>query len=122
MINLRRTILQKLRTYHNRVYYQNAPKDAVFPYVVFNFPNSFDNENQEVFNLDVDVWDNKSDTTEIETITSNIWRGLNRYRYLDDDIQFSVYRDNRLPTLDEDEINIKRRKLIFQLRYFDRQL
>ncbi|HSH24600.1 MAG TPA: hypothetical protein VLA13_03575 [Massilibacterium sp.] len=121
MVELRRATLQLLRTFHDRNYYQKAPKDAVFPYIVYDFPNSFMDKEQEIFNLDVDVWDNKDDTTELETIASNIWKGLNRYRYFDDNIQFSIYRENRLPPLDEDEKNIKRRKLIFQVRYFDRR-
>src|SRR5690625_3995412 len=122
MIKLRSLIVQELRKHHNRVYYQKASTDAPFPYVVYDFPNSFMDEEQEIFNLDVDVWDNKNDTTEIETIASNIWRTFNRYRYIDDDIQLSIYRENRLPPLDEKENNIKRRKLIFQVRYFDRKL
>ena len=120
MINLRKATHQLLREIHPRVYYQRAPKDAVFPYVVYDFPNSFMETNQEIFNLDVDVWTNQNDTTELETIASTIWKALNRYRHIDNDIQFSIYRMNRLPPLDEDEINIKRRKLIFQLRYFER--
>lgn len=122
MIELRKVISSELKKYHNKVYYHNASKDQSFPYVVYNFPNSFMNDDQEVFNLDVDIWDNKDDTTELETIACNIWRGLHRYRYIDENIQFSIYRDNRLPPLDEGEKNIKRRKLIFEVRYFDRRI
>jgi len=111
-----------LEEIHPQSHYQSAVKDAIFPYLVYDFPTSFMVEDQEVFNLDVDVWDNQNDTTEIETITSNVWRMFNRYHYNDEHIQFSVYRDNRLPPLDEDEKNIKRRKLIFQLKYFDKNL
>jgi protein associated with RNAse G/E len=122
MIKLRSKIKSKLKTYHDRVYFHKAPAKAQMPYVVFDFPNSFDNEQQEIFNLDVDIWDDKDDTTALETLASSLWKGLNYYRYTDADIQFSIYRENRLPTLDEEEINIKRRKLIFSLRYFDRRL
>jgi hypothetical protein len=80
------------------------------------------NEQQEIFNLDIDVWDNKVDTMEIETLASAIWKGLNYHRHSDEDIQFSIYRENRLPELDEKELGLRRRKLIFQLRYFDKKL
>ena len=122
MIELRKVIVRELRKHHDKVYYHKAPADIEFPYIVYDFPNSFMNDDQEVFNFDVDVWDNRNDTTELETLASNIWREFNRYRYVDDNIQLSIYRENRLPPLDEQEKNIKRRKLIFQLRYFDRQL
>ena len=72
--------------------------------------------------MDVDLWDNKTDTTELETLASVLWKELNRYHYSDEHIQFSIYRENRMPELDETEIGIRRRKLIFQLRYFDRTL
>lgn len=122
MLNLRRVVIQKLREYNDRVYYQHAPNDKKYPYIVYNFPNSFTDEEQEVFNLDVDIWDNKQDTSVIENLMTDIWRGLQRYRYIDDDIQLSIYRDTRLPPLDEDEVSIKRRKMIFQVRYFDRRI
>lgn len=122
MIHLRREIIQLLRQYHDRVYFQKSPNSILFPYVIYDFPNSFMEEDQEIYNLDVDIWDNKDDTTELETIASTIWKALHRYRHLDDDIQFSIYRENRLPPLDEDEKHIKRRKLIFQVRYFDREV
>jgi len=122
MIRLRQSIMQVLLDYHDRVYFQKASNDKPFQNVVYNLTNSFTDTDQEIFNLDVDIWDNQDDTTDLETIASNIWRGLNRLNYIDEDIQFSIYRANRLPPLDEDEKNIKRRKLIFQLRYFDRRL
>lgn len=120
MINLRKSINALLKTYHPQVHYQTGPSTSVFPYVVYNFPNSFMNEEQEIFNLDVDIWDNKTDTTVIETLASRLWKELDHYRYSDENIQFSVYRENRLPELDESELGIRRRKLIFQVRYFDK--
>lgn len=120
MIELRIVLNKLLKTYHDRVYHQQAPTKRIYPYVVFNLPNSFDNENQEVFVLDVDVWDYTEDTTALETLSSTLWKALNRYRHLDEDIQFSIYRSTRLPPLDDDPM-FKRRKLIFELRYLDRK-
>jgi|SRR5690625_3004032 len=116
-------VRRKLLEIHPRVYFDTAPDDAVFPYVVFNFPNDFTIEELEVFNLDVDVWDRPvdGDTNEIDAVSSGIWRGLHKCRYMDNNIQFSVYRANRLMPDDDDPL-IRRRKLIFELRYFDRRL
>lgn len=121
MINLRTQLNKTLKTIHPRVYFQTAPDTATFPYVVYDLPNSFSNEEQEIFNLDVDIWDNNTDTTELETLSSTIWKSLNKYRYIDENIQFSIYRMNRL-SLKDDDVRIKRRKLIFQLRYYDRKV
>lgn len=122
MIELRKEITKLIKMHHSRVYFQTAPNGASFPYVVFDLPNSFTNEQQEVFNLDVDIWDNQSDTTNLETLASTIWRKLNYYSHVDEKIQFSIYQSNRLPPLDEDEPDLKRRKLIFEMKYFDRKL
>jgi len=134
MINLRKQLNIILKSIHpdkvvggknkSRVHFQNASKDTPYIYVVYDLPNSFPNEEQEIFTLDIDIWDKpiNGDTTELEILASTIWKELNNYRYLDDDIQFSIYRSNRLPQLNDDDPAIKRRKLIFELRYFDRKL
>ncbi|HHY72701.1 MAG TPA: hypothetical protein GX497_05665 [Bacillus bacterium] len=122
MIYLRTELMKLLKKYHPRIYFQIASSNATMPYIVYDLPNSFDNEQQEIFTFDVDIWDNRTDTTELETLASLLWKELNYYRHVDENIQFSIYRENRLPPLDENDRSIKRRKLIFQLKCFDRRL
>lgn len=121
MINLRIQLNNILKSIHPRVYFQVAPDTATFPYIVYDLPNSFSNEEQDIFNLDVDIWDNDSDTTEIETLSQLIWKDLHMYRHIDNNIQFSIYRMNRL-ALTDDDVRIRRRKLIFQVKYYDRKV
>lgn len=122
MIHLRSEIKKLLKKYCEKVYFQNATDKTIFPYVIYDFPNSHPNEQQEIFNFDVDIWDNQDDTTDLEIIADRIWKDLNSHHHIDEFIQFTIYRENRLPPLDEKEINIKRRKLIFSIKYFDRRL
>ena len=112
--------MDKLEESHHEVYFEQAPSEAIFPYVVYTFPNSFTVEEQEIFVLDVDIWDDKQDTTALETLASSIWKALNRYLHIDENIQFTIYRSNRLPELEDDNPAIKRRKLIFELKYYNR--
>lgn len=123
MINLRKQLKKLMESIHPRSYFQKGSDKAEFPYVIYDLPNSFSNEEQEIFNLDVDIWDRPldGDTTELEMITDKLWKILHNYKYIDDNIQFSIYRGNRL-TLTDDDPRIKRRKLVFELRYFDRRL
>lgn len=121
MIELRSVLEQELLHIHPRVYHQRSVKDK-FPYVLYNLSPGFVLDDQEVFDLDIDIWDNKDDTTDLETLASEIWNQFNRYRYLDENIQFSIYRGSRSPLIDNKERNIKQRQLIFQLRYFDRRI
>ena len=132
VLNLRKELSKLLKEYHpnvirdgksmSRVHFQTTSDERPYPYITFNLPNSFSNEQQEVFVLDVDIWDNKDDSKAIDELASLLWKKLNYYEHVDEDIQFSIYRDIRLPPLDEKERNLKRRKLTFQLRYFDRRL
>lgn len=119
MLELRKVLNSLLKTHHPRVYYQQATDKAQFPYIVYNLPNSFDNEQQEVFSLDVDIWSMGADTTDIEVLAGRLWKVLNGYYHIDTNIQFTTHRATRL-VLEDDNPDIKRRKLIFELRYFDR--
>lgn len=122
MINLRKQLTILLKSYHPQVHYQTAQSTAIFPYIILNLPNSFMNEEQEIFSMDVDLWDNRTDTTQLETLATQLWKGLNHYQYSDENMQFIIYRENRIPELDEKELGIRRRKLIFQLKYYDKKL
>ena len=123
MINLRKQLNSVIKSIHPRAYFQTASDTATFPYVVYNLPSSFTNEEQEIFNLDIDIWDMPADgnTSGIETLASSFWKALHKYRYIDENIQFSIYRENRFTVEDEDP-RIKRRRLVFQVRYYDRKV
>ncbi|MEZ7173587.1 hypothetical protein [Sporosarcina sp. OR05] len=122
MIHLRQELTKLLKKYNPQVYYHDASSKAKYPYIVYSLPNSLPIEEQEVFVLDIDIWDNKDDTTVVETLASTLWKALNKHNHVDSNIQFSIHRENRLPPLDEKENKIRRRKLIFSLRYFDRRI
>ena len=118
MIELRSAIVNELKKVNSRVFYQHAGSSTQLPYIVYNFlPSRMVDEGTEVFLMDVDVWDNKTDTTAIETIAQQIWSKFNRFTYLDDVIYFSAYRDNRFPPLEDDDPSIRRRKMTFEIRY-----
>ncbi|CAK7001957.1 hypothetical protein [Tissierella sp.] len=105
----------------SRVHFQFPTDETPFPYIVYDLPQSYFEDDLEVFNLDVDIWDNKTDTTEIETLSQAIWNELNRYHFINNDMQFTIYRQSRL-TIEDDDPRIRRRTLIFQLRYYDRSV
>ena len=121
MINLAPVIRTELLNYHARVYFVNAPADPTFPHVTFSFPASYVDNDQTIFNLDVDVWGNTLDTTAIDTLSRDIWNALHRLSHIDEHQQFTIYRMNRM-ILDDDDPQIQRRKMIFQLRHIDRGL
>lgn len=123
MIELREQIQSILKTIHPTIYSKNSIDIVDFPYIVYSTPNSFFIGDQEVFNLDIDIWDmpEDGDTTIIETLSNEVWNKLNKLKYIDENIQFSIYRMNRMNVENEDK-RIERRKLIFSLKYYDRRI
>lgn len=121
MIKLRAEINKILKSIHPRVFHIDSKNKNGFPYLVYSLGQSYYEDNLEIFNLDIDVWDSPSDddTTEIETLANTVWKELDSYYCIGEDFQMSIYRQARL-TIEDDDPRIKRRTLIFNLRYYDR--
>ena len=120
ILELQTEIRKFLLTKTDRVYFYRAPEDAVFPYVVFNLPNSNMLETREDFVLEIDIWDRNKDTTVLETLTGNIDgnshilnpTGIDRLLIKTNTLSIKFYKENRLVLEDSDK-QINRR----QLRY-----
>ena len=122
VIEIRKIINIALKSIHPRVYYRSAPDTAVFPYLVYDLPNSTDDGTLEQFVLDVDAWESTNgDTTGLETLIDSADKSLHRKTIIvGGDLAVTLYRENRL-TLTDDDPNIKRRKYIYQVRTFERR-
>lgn len=131
MIDLRTVIKSYLKSIHPRVYFQSAPDNAVYPYIVYDIPNySDDGETQSLIVVDIDGWDrpNNGDSTVLENLMTSINgdgdlktpSGLNKKTLTTDKIVVSFYLDNKLPLTDKDPL-ILRRKYIYQARLFTKE-
>ena len=119
-IEIRKSIQEILKTIHARVFFHVAPDTAVYPYVVFDLPNSIDSGTLENFVMDIDVWDDNLDTTDLETLISAIDVELHKKSVvIDDKVGFTIYRENRMTLTDEDP-SIRRRKYIYQVRTYQK--
>lgn len=119
VIELKEAILSHLKSKHPRVYHQSAPKNAGFPYLVYNLPNSTDDGVMERFVLEIDGWDKSKDTTAIETLMDSVDKEIHRKTVIISDantaISATFYRENRIPLRDDDP-QICRRKYVYQVR------
>lgn len=118
VIEIRKKINATLKTVTNNVHFQSAADDSSLPYLVFDLPNSIDDGSLEQFVLDVDGWDNKADTNDLETLMHNVDTALHRKTFVIDNLTFTLYRDNRLSLTDK-EANLRRRKYIYQIRVLE---
>lgn len=122
MLEIRKALLARLKTFHPRVYFQVAPADAVFPYLVYDFPNVRDDgEALEVAVVDIDGWDEPTngDTTAVETLMTAVNAGLNKKTLTAENMAVTFYLDTKIPLRDDDP-RIRRRKYIYQARLFRR--
>jgi hypothetical protein len=120
MIELRKALMAHLKTIHPRVYFQVSPDDAVYPYLVVDFPNnSDDGEGLQAVVVDVDGWDNNTDTTLLETLMKAVNDGLNKKTLTNESLAVNFYVDTKLSLTDTDP-RIRRRKYTYQARLFER--
>ena len=122
MKNLRELIHPFLKSIHPRVYFQVAPENAQFPYLVYDFTQiTNDGEEFETVALDVDGWDMpaKGDTTELETLMQTVNNALNKKTLTAEGLAVTFYLDRKIPLRDDNK-DIQRRKYIYEGRLFGR--
>jgi hypothetical protein len=115
MIEIRKVVQSTLKAIHPRVYFQDAPDDAAPPYLVYDLPNSFDDDPLERFVMDIDGWDKSKDTTALETLMDSIDKEMNKKTIMIQNMAVTFYRENRL-SLTDDDPRIIRRKYTYQIR------
>jgi len=114
LIDLLTAIHSKLVNVTTKAYLEKAPSNTAFPYITYKLPSSDnpDESNLENFIIEIDIWDNKADTTALETLTTNIDNEFERTNTTQNNTYVHFFRVSRLMIPDPDE-KIRRR----QLRY-----
>ena len=116
MINIKTSIYQRVNEVADRVYDSRTPTNVNYPYVNIVYPSvgEADESTREDIVVELDIWDNKTDTTALEILTKNIDAQLNRYH--DRNNYFRVLRLNPYRfELDDPDENIRRRQLRYQI-------
>ena len=122
MKNLRKLLHPFLKSIHSRVYFQDAPENAQFPYLVYDFTQiTNDGEEFETVAVDVDGWDmpENGDTTALETLMQTVNDALNKKTLTAEGLAVTFYLDRKIPLRDDNK-NIRRRKYIYEARLFGR--
>jgi len=122
MKNLRKLLHLYLKSINPRVYFQEAPDDAQFPYLTYDFTQiTNDGEEFETVALDVDGWDMPAggDTTALENLMESVNDALNKKTLTAEGLAVTFYLDRKIPLLDDNK-NIRRRKYIYEARLFGR--
>lgn len=101
-----------------QTYLQEAPQGTSYPYATYEINPSDREFQRDLIILEINVWDNTTDTTNLETTVENIEKALDRFKYYEKDVlQTSIYLMNRSMVADPDPL-IKRRQLLFQCKTY----
>ncbi len=122
MKNLRELIHPFLKSIHPRIYFQDAPENAQFPYLVYDFTQIInDGEEFETVAVDIDGWDMPADgdTTALETLMQTVNDALNKKTLTAEGLAVTFYLDRKIPLRDDNK-DIRRRKYIYEARLFGR--
>lgn len=130
MKNLRELLHPYLKLIHPRVYFQDAPDNAQFPYLVYDFTQvTDDGEGFETVAVDIDGWDMpvNGDTTVLESLMEAVNgngdaknpTGLNKKTLAAEGLAVTFYLDRKIPLRDDNK-DIRRRKYIYEARLFGR--
>jgi hypothetical protein len=120
------SITQYLKNKCPRVYSPEAPEGAKFPYLTYDTPTTFDMSPGENIILEIDIWDDKQDTTALENLmeaidgNGNVLNptGLNRATfYVQGSFVATLYKDEKFNVPDADK-KIKRRQLRYECKIY----
>lgn len=130
MVELRKVIVKYLESLHPEVYFQEASKQAQYPYLVYNVETNPDGENYELVMLEIDGWDLSSngDSNRVEELMNKVNgdgsvinpTGLDKRTLTSENLVVTFYLDMKLPPLPDDDKKIQRRKYTYQARLFGR--
>lgn len=120
MIEIRKALKTYLKTLCPRVYYLQAPQDAIFPYLVYTLSVFSDGEGSELVDLEIDGWDSNTtqDTDVIETLMDKINgykdengdnSGLDKQTLSTDKVVVTFFLENKIGLTDDNK-DLHRRK------------
>lgn len=115
MIELRKQLQILFKTITANVHYEIAPDTSPYPYLVYELSQLTYSYGKAVLQLEVNILDYGTSTTTVETLSDTLQDMLNKYYFINDKIQLTVYRLNR-NTIQEEDKKIKRRRLTFEIQ------
>lgn len=110
-----RTELQRLlKTLTTHVYYEGNQDSAVYPRLVFELREVSCDSGKTLYQLEINVIGYGTDTRVVEDLADTVQSSLNKYYFINSEIQFSVYRGLRQKVEEKDK-QIIRRRLLFEI-------
>lgn len=100
--------------------YEEADQDTSYPYKVFSLKRISENDGIQLYNLEVNVWDQHPYYSRAESIMDALDEKLHRCNQLSEKYFIRFFRGQRQPVPDQDK-TIKRVREQFELRVYERE-
>jgi len=111
-----RVELKKIfKTLTTNVYYEGNQDPAVYPRLVFENSEVSSSDSKTLIQLEVNIFDYGTSTRVIEDLADTVQATLNKYYFINSEIQFVVYKGLR-QKVEEDDKLIIRRRLLFEIQ------
>lgn len=111
-----RTELQKiLKNVTANVEYEEANDSTPYPYVVYELTEVMHDYGKTLFELEINVFDYGMISRNVDALADSIQDTLHKYYFINEEIQFTSYKDNRNIVQEEDK-QIRRRRLLFEIQ------
>jgi len=99
------------------LYPKELSDNKVYPYIIFNFPNTISANFADVNAMEIDIWDNKTSILEIETLAKQVDDIFKNLMITNESMFGNSFRNvpYRLK-LDEEDNGIQRRQMRYILK------
>lgn len=112
---LRVELQRLLKTLTTNVYYEGNQDSAVYPRLVFELSEVSYDYGKTLYQLEINIIDYGTSTKIVENLADTVQSTLNKYYFINDEIQFAVYRGLR-QKVEEDDKLIIRRRILFEIQ------
>lgn len=116
---LRGAIMAQLNRTPGATYHKRAPKDAKFPYKVYELQRAeLGDLSRDDISLVIDIWDRAVDSKAVEDIADQLESNLRAVNIPGETVFPTFFRDGRFPIEDEDK-DIQRIQLTFLVQLYE---
>jgi len=110
-----RVELQKIfKALTPKVYYEGLQESGKYLYLVYELSEVSYDSGKTLYQLEVNIFDYGTDTRTVEDLADTVQSTLSKYYFINDEIQFAVYRGSRQKVSEDDKLIIRRR-LLFEI-------
>lgn len=101
-------------------YYEEAPKEARYPYTVFSVRRISEEDGAETYSLEISAWDNSPYYSGAEDMMDTLEQKLHRCSFSTEQLLIRIYKGNRQNIPDPDKA-LKRVREQFEMKVYRKE-